>query len=361
MSLSTDTPISPNAPETTAVHEQVQHYYGQELQTSADLKTSACCDPSAMPEWLKPLLANVNPTVLAKYYGCGLVAPQLLNGAHVLDLGCGSGRDVYVLAQMVGAQGRVVGVDMTAEQLSVAQTHQDWHTERFGFENTQFVQGYIEQLDDLPVEKESLDVVVSNCVINLATDKAAVLRGAYGLLNQGGEMYFSDVYVDRRLPTHLQEDPELYGECLSGALYWNDFLHMAREAGFADPRLVESRPLEITEPRIAAKLGPARFYSATYRLFKLDALESDCEDYGQAVIYKGTMPQHPHAFALDAHHYIETGKVFSVCGNTWRMLHDTRFAPHFEFIGNFGIHYGIFEGCGKAVPFVEAGEALACC
>ena len=105
-----------------------------------------------------------------------------------------------------------------------------------------------------------------------------------------------------------------------------------------------------------AKLGQAKFFSATYRLFKLDGLESACEDYGQAVVYKGTVPEQPDAFALDGHHLIERGKVFPVCGNTWRMLADTRFAPHFDFIGDFGTHYGIFPGCGTSIPFATSAR-----
>ena len=97
-----------------------------------------------------------------------------------------------------------------------------------------------------------------------------------------------------------------------------------------------------------------KFYSATYRLFKLEGLDDLCEDYGQAVIYKGTIDAHTDAWSLDGHHEIETGKVFPVCGNTNRMLSDTRFAPHFEFIGNTDTHYGIFDGCGTSIPFESA-------
>ena len=93
------------------------------------------------------------------------------------------------------------------------------------------------------------------------------------------------------------------------------------------------------------------FFSATYRLFKLDGLEPHCEDYGQAVIYKGTIPGFRSGWALDDHHYMETRKVFPVCGNTYRMLKDTRFEEHFEFIGSFDTHYVIFEGCGTSMPF----------
>lgn len=106
---------------------------------------------------------------------------------------------------------------------------------------------------------------------------------------------------------------------------------------------------------------------ASSRLFRLDGLESDCEDYGQAVVYRGTIPQHAHAFVLDKHHRIETGRVFPVCGNTWRMLQESRLAPHFDFIGDFSRHYGIFEGCGKALPFAadsganEDEEICGCC
>ncbi len=345
-----------------AVQSSVQNYYGKVLESSADLQTNACCTPDDMPEFVKRVLSNVHDEVLMRYYGCGLVMPHALEGMRVLDLGCGAGRDVYALAQLVGPKGHVTGVDMTDEQLEVARAHQGWHSEKFGFENTSFHKGFIENLDDLPVEAGSFDVIVSNCVINLATDKEAVLRGAYRLLKPGGEMYFSDVYADRRVPQAMAEDEVLYGECLSGALYWNDFLTFAKRAGFDDPRLVAQRELTIENPVLEARVAPLRFNSSTYRLFKLEGLETACEDYGQAVIYKGTIEHAPHGFALDDHHYMESGKVFPVCGNTWKMLAETRHAEHFEFIGDFSTHYGIFEGCGGESPFEqEASGAAGCC
>ena len=339
------------------MHDVVQNYYGKELQSTNDLKTSACCDISNMPEWLKPLLANIHDEVLSRYYGCGLVCPALLEGCRILDLGSGSGRDVYALAQLVGENGHVVGVDMTDEQLAVAKQHQAYHVDKFGYDNVTFLHGYIEKLDELDLEANSFDIIVSNCVINLSPDKAAVMASVQRLLKPGGEFYFSDVYADRRIPQSLIDDPVLYGECLSGALYWKDFVRLSRGAGFLDVRLIEDRPLEITDSLLAAKIGEIQFFSATYRLFKIASLEDACEDHGQAVIYKGTIAQAPHRFDLDKHHAIEAGRVFPVCGNTFRMLKESRFAPHFDFIGDDSRHYGIFAGCGELMLFSQAATA----
>jgi SAM-dependent methyltransferase len=348
------------------IHDNVQHYYGQALRGSADLRTSACCAPDTVPAHLRALLANIHPEVSGRYYGCGLVAPDLLEGLRVLDLGCGSGRDVYLLSRLVGEAGEVVGVDMTAEQLAVAERHRDYHRACYGYtrSNVRFVEGRIEQLDALGLEAGSFDLIVSNCVINLSPDKPAVLGQAHALLKPGGEMYFSDVYADRRVPAELAADPVLYGECLAGALYWNDFLHLTRSAGFTDPRLVEDRTIAINDTQIEARVAPIRFFSATYRLFKLAGLEHDCEDYGQAVVYRGTVPRQPGDWALDKHHRFATGKVVSVCGNTCRMLHESRFAAHFDFLGEGSRHLGIFEGCGNSLPFnadANAGATGASC
>jgi arsenite methyltransferase len=348
------------------MQETVQKYYGETLSSTQDLQTNACCPAEGLPGFLKPLLAKIHDDVLARYYGCGLVSPELLDGLTILDLGCGAGRDVYVLSQLVGEHGQVIGVDMTEEQLAVARQHETYHQKAFGYKhsNVRFLHGYIERLDELDLADASVDIIVSNCVINLAPDKAAVLREAWRVLKPGGEMYFSDVYSDRRIPAALTNDPVLYGECLSGALYWNDFVPLARAHGFTDPRLVDDRPITIDNSELTEKIGNIRFYSATYRLFKLNELELACEDHGQSVVYRGTVLYHPHAFVLDKHHFIETGKQFPVCGNTWRMLHDTRFIDHFDFYGNFDQHFGIFPGCGMGIPFdngASSEQKGGCC
>ena len=339
-------------------------YYGEILKTTDDLQTNACCTDEAPKPEVRAALSNLSDLVLSKYYGCGLVYPEAIEGKTILDLGCGAGRDVFVLSQLVGEHGKVIGVDFTEAQLATAKSEADAHMKKFKYKqsNVDFLLADIQDLSSIATN--SIDIVVSNCVVNLARDKRAVLKEANRVLKQGGEFYFSDVYSTRRLSIALREDKELWGECLSGALYWNDFDRLAKECGFLDPRLIKSRRLTVNNKRLEEKLGgQTEFYSATYRLFNLSQLEPDCEDYGQAVVYKGTVVNQAHAFVLDGHHTIETGKMFPVCGNTWSMLKDTRFCDHFTFHGDMTRHYGIFDGCGKGVPFSQDGGVAtsSCC
>ena len=340
-------------------HEIVQDYYGSTLAGSCDLKTDACSTLEAPRADVSKALALVHDEVAGRYYGCGLAIPPVLNGLKVLDLGSGAGRDVFALAHLVGETGHVTGVDMTAEQLEVARKYEGWHAEKFGYAapNTRMLEGYLEKLDELDLEPESFDLIISNCVINLCEDKPAVFRAAERLLKPGGELYFADVYADRRMPQELVDDPVLYGECLAGALYWNDFIAMSKAAGFGDMRVVEHRPLGIIDPKLKARLSPIRFASVTARLMKLPSLDVACEDYGQAVVYKGGIEGMERAFKLDADHIFEVGKVEPVCGNTLAMLKDTRFSPWFEVYGDGATHYGVFPGCGMPDVFAEKEEA----
>ena len=135
--------MAPPPPSDSSVDELqrfVSEYYGKQLASSEDLKTNACCAGGAPPPWIAERLANVHPDVESRFYGCGFPIPHGLSGARVLDLGCGTGRDVYVLAQLVGAEGHGSGIDMTEEQLQLARDASDWHAHKFGFErpNTSF-------------------------------------------------------------------------------------------------------------------------------------------------------------------------------------------------------------------------------
>lgn len=326
------------------VHAWVQDYYGQVLKASEDLKTNACCATGAPPAWLQGPLAQVHPDVLSRFYGCGFPIPQALKGATVVDLGCGTGRDVYILSQLVGPEGHVHGVDMTDEQLDVARDTVGWHMDRFGYSapNVSFHKGYIEDLSALPIESGSVDVIVSNCVVNLSPRKDLVMAEVARLLKDGGEFYFSDVFADRRLPEDVAFDPILHSECLGGAMYRADFMALARRVGFLDPRVMSSAPITIQNAEIEQKVGAARFESTTVRLFKLPQLEPQCEDYGQIARYKGGIPGAEQVIWLDDHHAFEAGRPERVCSNTAMMLADTRFAPHFEITGDLSTHYGPF-------------------
>jgi SAM-dependent methyltransferase len=342
--------------ETQETIDSVKEYYGRVLGSKDDLKTSACCTSSCVPAWQKDILAEIDDEILEKFYGCGTPIPDELDGCTVLDLGSGTGRDAYLLSRLVGEQGRVIGVDMTDEQLEVARRHVVSQAERFGYArpNVEFHQGYIEDLAAVGIPDNSVDVVVSNCVINLSPDKPRVFREVFRVLKPGGELYFSDVYAGRRVPAELLRDPVLYGECLAGALYRGDFLRILGDCGCPDVRVVSESPITVEAGELGDRIGMIDFYSITYRAFKLAELEEGREDYGQVAVYRGTLPRAPHAFVLDDEHVFPAGKPELVCGNTAAMLGETRFARHFELTGDRSVHYGPF---GQAC----AASGSCCC
>jgi SAM-dependent methyltransferase len=344
--------------------ENIKEYYGKVLRSAADLKSKACCcSPSSMSREVKEALALIADEVAARYYGCGSPLPPLLDGMTVLDLGCGSGLDVYVAAKLVGEHGQVIGVDMTQEQLDVAQKYEDEHRKRFGYakSNVRFIKGYIENLRSAGVEDTSIDVVISNCVINLSPYKETVFEEIWRVLRPGGELYFSDVFADRRIPKHIAEDPILRGECIGGAMYCEDFRRIMERSGFVDFRYKSDRLLDLGNEAIVEKVGFANFMERTVRAFKLDDLEDICEDYGQIAIYNGEITGHPHFFDLDDHHRFFTGKPLLVCGNTASMLAKTRFAAAFKVIGDRSVHYGAFDGCGTSCAADSADSVGSCC
>lgn len=330
------------------IKNTVKKYYGSELKSTSDLKTGACCTTDSIPGHVKEILPYIAEEIKERYYGCGSPIPLVLNGLNVLDLGCGTGRDSYIISKLVGEFGFVYGIDMTENQIETAKKYQHIQAERFGFKNlnTHFIHDYIENIEE-HFDENSLDLVVSNCVVNLIEDKESLLHQIFRILKFGGEFYFSDIYADRRLPEQIRKNPLLYSECLGGALYWKDFERIAKRAGFIDPRVITKRIVNISNKEINNLIGNTNFYSITYRLWKLHGLEDSCEDYGHIAIYKGGIPESPFKFALDCSHIFEKDKPERVCGNTALMLSKTRFSEYFEIIGNFNKHFGHFENCSN--------------
>lgn len=333
--------------------QTVKEYYGKILKTKKDLKTSACCATDQYPSYLQRYAKEIPQEILERSYGCGTPIPFLLEGKTILDLGCGTGRDVFLLSKLVGLQGHVMGVDMTPEQLEVARRY-------LPRDNISLFEGFMEDLESLGIANNSVDVVVSNCVINLSPNKKRIFSEIFRVLKPGGELYFSDVFTGRRVPQTLAEDPLLLGECLGGALYVEDFRRVLSEVGCHDYRVVSKAPIAIQSKEIEKKVGMVDFYSMTIRAFKLK-FEDRCEDYGQAAFYLGTIPETPSAFTLDDHHLFEKGRRIPVCGNTAAMLSETRYAPHFRIEGDLSTHYGLFDCSPKQGIEREKQAGGNCC
>lgn len=191
------------------VYEEVKRYYGKVLENTQSLKTSACIPGKRPNTRILEALRLVPSSVKDKYYGCGYPVPLGIEGLTVLDLGCGSGQDCYVAAVLVGPKGRVIGVDMTEEQLKVARDGVAEFSRTLGWEpKLEFIQGFIEDLSAIP--SESVDIVISNCVVNLSPRKDLVIAEVARILKKGGEFYFSDVYADRRLPEVVRQHKLLW-------------------------------------------------------------------------------------------------------------------------------------------------------
>jgi SAM-dependent methyltransferase len=343
--------------------KNVKEYYGKRLKSKKDLVSGACCCTEKPPAAIREILPLIADEILDKFYGCGSPLPPLLEGMTVLDLGCGTGRDVYIASRMVGKSGCAIGIDMTTEQIQVATKYQEQQSKRFGYKssNVQFFQGFIEDLKSLGIKDNSVDVVISNCVINLSPAKEQVFKEIYRVLKPGGELFFSDVFADRRIPDTLANDPVLRGECLGGAMYVEDFRRLMAKCGWADLRYASIRNLAIKDEEIGCKVGFVTFSSRLVRAFKLDDLEDTCEDYGQVAYYDGSIPGHPHNFDLDDHHCFFAGKPMLVCGNTASMLSNTRYRKAFKVIGDRAVHYGVFGGCGAKCNSEAPAATGSCC
>lgn len=345
------------------IREQVREYYSKiTVENGGEMVTHTCsCGTDCLPKYIQEALVNVPEEVTSRFYGCGSPLPPALEGCTVLDLGCGTGRDVYLAAQLVGPSGQVIGVDMNDDQLAVAEAHHAEVAEKIGYDNVKFVKSYIEDLADIP--DTSVDVVISNCVINLSPMKEQVFREVWRVLKEGGELYFSDIFADRRIPEPLNSDLVLTGECLGGAMYIEDFRRMMRRVGWEDFRYMSSTAATIDNEEIEALVGNIKFSSRTVRAVKLPELIEDiCEQYGQVATYNGGIVGCENYFDLDDHHRFFKGQPMLVCGNSCAMVQDTRFGAYFTVHGDRSVHFGPFEGCGNA-PAVdgEGGCGGGCC
>lgn len=336
------------------VRSMLQEYYGKHLKRSSDLSQKACCTGETQRRYSE-ILELIPSEVKEKHYGCGCPIPDDdLTGLSILDLGSGTGVDSFILSFLTGPQGKVHGIDMTDEQLEIAKASVLQVSSKFGYTkpNVFFYKDFIETASE--ISDESIDLVVSDCVLNLSPRKDLVFKTINRVLKDGGEFYISDIVADRRVPKIIQNDPEMIAECLGGAEYEHDYLDFIKDAGFLDPRIVKKQEVQ----RDVAN-EPIVFYSITVRAFKFsEPLDRRCEDYGQIAIYNGRASKEMPRFYFDDHHLFEANKPTPVCRNTARMLQETRLSKYFE-VTKSNKHFGLFPCSPEGIP--TRTDATSCC
>jgi len=331
------------------VENAVRERYSQGAQERvADL----CCPVDYDPRYLK----IIPEEVLERDYGCGDPSRYLREGETVLDLGSGTGKICFIAAQVVGAAGRVIGVDMTGEMLEVARRNAPVLAERLGYANVEFRRGRIQDLaldfdlldeelarqpvtsaegllraaslaDELRrtrpmIPDGSVDVVVSNCVLNLVDgrEKERLFQEIHRVLRSGGRAVISDIVSDESVPLALQQDPGLWSGCISGALTESGFLAAFEAAGFYGIRILERQQ----EPWRTVE--GIEFRSLSVEAFK--GKEGICLERRQAVIYKG-----PFREVLDDDgHRMRRGERHAVCDKTFRLYQKEPYRSSFELV-----------------------------
>lgn len=334
----------------------LRDYYGRHLKSKSDLSQRACCTDESRRRF-QDILEKIPEEVKSRHYGCGCPVPvDDLHGLRVLDLGSGAGVDAFILCCLVGSEGMVYGIDMTDEQLDVARRNTSTIMQRFGYQrpNVVFLKDFIEVAESIP--DQSIDLVISDCVINLSPRKDLVFQTIYRVLKEGGEFYISDIAADRRVPETIRNNSELLAECLGGAEYEHDWYDIMKDCRFPDPRTVSKVEVQrdvLNEPIV--------FYSVTVRAFKFsEPLDRRCEDYGQTAIYHGTIAGHQARYIFDDHHAFEAHRPVPVCRNSARMLEETRLSPHFHVTAPIK-HFGLFP-CGAPVAEITGKSASkGCC
>ncbi|BFY99804.1 hypothetical protein BsWGS_02844 [Bradybaena similaris] len=316
--------------------EAVRDYYGKELASSNDLTTTNVIQCSRnvgkLPTFITEALALVHEDIKNRTFGCATAYPEALDGARVLDLGAGCGRDCFVLSNIVGERGAVVGLDMTDELLQVARDKVDYHTSKYGYAkpNLSFIKGYMENMKEAGINDDFFDVIVSNCVISLCPDKRAVLKEAYRVLKPGGELYFSDMYREGQLPSEVLDDQKLWCEGLIGALTCPELHTIAKELGFTTPRVVRASSLPIIDEEIKNKLGQVRYASVTYRLFKRVAGKDRVNAASADARYLGGIRGCEDSFTFDKIYTFKKSEITAVDQEVANILSTSRYATFFN-------------------------------
>lgn len=233
----------------------VREKYGQiavESGSCCGPTSCGCGDTSLVGDAYQDIEGYVADADLS--LGCGLPTEHanLQAGQTVLDLGSGAGLDAFVARKIVGEEGRIIGVDMTPEMITKARAN----TEQLGYDNVDF---YLGEIEALPIERETVDVVVSNCVLNLVPDKAKAFSEMYRVIKPGGHFTVSDVVVRGDLPAAVRRSAELYVGCVAGAVDVDTYLTGIRDAGFSDVRIVQEKVIDMPDSALIDLFSPEQY------------------------------------------------------------------------------------------------------
>lgn len=239
----------------TPVHDAVREHYAERIKNDASCCGDSCCSTDSK---LYPadLLTTVPSDVASTSYGCGdpITLASLQPGQTVLDLGSGAGLDCFFAAKQVGATGKVIGVDMTPEMLERARSS----AKRLNLTNVEFRQGFLE---DLPVDSDSVDVIISNCVINLSPDKSKAFSEAFRVLKRGGKFAVSDIVTDGELPDEVRKSMAAWAGCVAGAVQANEYIRMMESVGFTD---ISVKPVYFDKETIDNSLAEMKLDVSAY-------------------------------------------------------------------------------------------------
>ena len=249
----------------TPIHDSVREYYAERIKsnTSCCGGSTDCCSTSDSNLYPADLLTTLPAGESAVSYGCGdpITLASLQPGQVVLDLGSGAGLDCFFAAKKVGPTGLVIGVDMTPEMIERATAS----AQRMGIANVEFRYGYIEAI---PVDSDTVDVIISNCVINLSPDKRAVFAESFRVLKPGGKLAVSDIVTDGVLPEAVRQSLSAWAGCVAGAVEAKEYIGMMESVGFTD-----------------VSVTPVFFDKQTVDT-ALDDMKLDVKEYPREVVYK---------------------------------------------------------------------------